>query len=161
MLVSIICAVSENRVIGRDGRLPWELPRDLKLFQKYTKGKAIVMGRRTFESIGKPLPGRQNIVISSGPAGNGYQTVRSVKRAKAICESDELVVIGGAKIYREFLPIADRMILTFVDANVQGDTRFPPFDENCWDQVSGDFYGRDESNQYDFVVCVYERKQQA
>ena len=128
MSLSIIVAMTDDRVIGRDNTLPWRLPDDLKRFKAITMGHPIIMGRRTFESIGKPLPGRRNIVVTSGPAIAGVQTATSLANALALCpESEgERFVIGGARLFAEALTAADKIYLTLVHADIPGDVRFPP-----------------------------------
>jgi len=129
MTLSIIVAMTDDRVIGRDNALPWRLPEDLKRFKTITMGHPIIMGRRTFESIGKPLPGRRNIVVTSRPlAAAGVQTARSLNEALALCPEGEgeRFVIGGARMFEEALSRADKIYLTLVHADVPGDVRFPP-----------------------------------
>jgi len=141
---ALIVAMAEDRIIGRDGGLPWRLSADLKHFKTLTMGKPIIMGRKTYESIGHPLPGRANIVVSGNPdfSAEGVISVRSVtealSRAEAIATNDgvdEIMVIGGAAIYAATLPHADRIYLTDVHAAVDGDTRFPEFDRESWREV--------------------------
>ena len=141
---ALIVAMAEDRIIGRDGGLPWRLSADLKQFKALTMGKPIIMGRKTYESIGKPLPGRANIVVSGNPdfAAEGVIPVGSVtdalSRAEAIATRDgvdEVMVIGGAAIYAATLPHADRIYLTEVHAAIDGDTRFPEFDRGSWREV--------------------------
>ncbi len=141
---ALIVAMAENRVIGRDGGLPWRLSADLKRFKALTMGKPIVMGRKTYESIGRPLPGRANIVVSGKPefTAEGVIHVRSIadalRRAEAIAADDgvdEIMVIGGAAIYEATLPHADRIYLTEVHQTVNGDTWFPEFDRGSWREV--------------------------
>ena len=139
MKVALIVAVSENNVIGRDNQLPWHLPEDLQYFKSVTMGKPILMGRKTYDSIGRPLPGRANIVITRDPnwTAEGVIVVNSLEDAMAegaqacnATESDEIMVIGGAQIYRDCLPIADKLYLTKVDAEIEGDAFFPIFKFN-------------------------------
>lgn len=137
-LISLIVAMAQNGVIGRGNALPWRLPADLRRFREFTLGKPILMGRKTFESIGRPLPGRANLVLSRDPTwfANGVITVHSVDEAllqTRTCE--ELVAIGGAEIYRLLLPLARRIYLTHVLADVPGDRYFPAFDSTQWDDV--------------------------
>lgn len=134
MKVSLIAAVAANRTIGKDGQLPWHLPADLRHFRRLTWGHAVIMGRRTFESMGKPLPGRTNIVVSrSGFSHPGVQVASSVEEALALVAGDEEVfVAGGAGIYRAALPLADRLYLTEIDRDFEGDTCFPSFDRSAW-----------------------------
>ena len=159
MTVSIIVAASENNVIGRQGDLPWRLSDDLKRFKAITMGKPIVMGRKTYESIGRPLPGRQNIVITrqQGYVAEGCDVVATVEQAVEVANgAEEIMVIGGSEIYALFLPAAERLYLTRVHAEVDGDAFFPtPGDD--WDLVSDEPYAADEKNEYDVSFQVYER----
>lgn len=141
----MIVAMADNRVIGAGGGLPWRIPADLKHFKSLTMGKPVVMGRRTYESIGKPLPGRPNIVVSSRPQilPEGVDAAPDVHRAVAIarqradeCGAEEVVVIGGETIYRLLLPSADRIYLTEVHETVDGDTFFPELDRAEWRETS-------------------------
>jgi dihydrofolate reductase len=139
MRVSLIVAVARNGVIGRDGDLPWRIPADLRFFKQVTMGKPIVMGRKTFESIGRALPGRTNIVVTRDPDFNAadVRIARSLKDALAIAgDADEAMVIGGAQIYALALPRADRIYLTEVDAAPDGDVRFPVRDAAAWRETS-------------------------
>ena len=132
---SLVVAMARNRVIGRDNALPWRLPADLAHFRKVTMGHPIVMGRRTYESIGKPLPGRKNIVVTRNRAfqAPGCTVVPSLEAAwEAAGDADEVCVIGGTSLFEETLPIADVIHLTEVEADVPGDTYFPPFDRGAW-----------------------------
>lgn len=130
MIISMIAAMADNRVIGKDNQMPWHLPADLKHFKRLTLGKPVVMGRKTFESIGKPLPGRRNIVISrTAPLDNrGAEWVTSLAQAFELLEGQaEVVVIGGAEIYKQCLPLAQILYLTKIDLNVSGDAFFPDY----------------------------------
>jgi len=166
MRLAAIVAVSENGVIGRNNALPWYLPEDLRYFKRVTLGKPVVMGRKTWESIGKPLPGRDNIVISRTPAyqAEGATVVASldeaVERAEAIAlidGVDELMVVGGAAIYAEALPRAQRLYLTLVHAEVEGDTVLTGFDPKAWREVYREFHLASGSNPFDYSFLVYER----
>ena len=129
MIVSLIVAMSENRVIGREGGIPWDLPADRRRFRELTTGHTLVMGRRTFESIGRPLPGRRTIVLSRTPGftAPGCEVAPSLAAALALCAGEEeLFVCGGAGVYREAMALADRIYLTLVHREVAGDTFFPP-----------------------------------
>ena len=168
MRISIIVAVAENGVIGRGGSLPWRLSADLKRFKQLTMGHTIVMGRRTWESIGRPLPGRRMIVVSRQ---RGYSTgVDGVESASSLDEAistaaraadDEAFVVGGAAIYREVLPHARRLYLTRVHANVDGDTYFPEYNEGGWQLVESKHHDADAKNDYPFSFKVYERIEKA
>lgn len=163
MTISIIVAVANNRVIGVDGRLPWRIPADMKRFVETTMGKPVVMGRKTFEEFNKPLKGRANIVVSGR---NDFQPegvtvvptlAEGLKLAATIAganEEDEVMVIGGARIYEEALPRADRIYLTEVDDDFEGDTFFPELIDGQWNEVSRESREGDEQGTpaYDFVV---------
>jgi dihydrofolate reductase len=135
MRVSLIVAMAHNRVIGRNNALPWRLPEDLKRFKAITMGHPVIMGRRTYESIGRPLPGRANIVVTRSEQfkAPGCTVVRSPQAALDACAgTDEAFVIGGADIYRAFLDRADRLLVTEIDADFEGDAYFPEFDQSQW-----------------------------
>lgn len=135
MKIAMIAAMANNRVIGKDNKMPWHLSADLKHFKKMTLGKPVVMGRKTFESIGRPLPERKNIVISrtSSLSIDGVSCVNSFDGALAAAgECDELVIIGGGQLYQQLLPQADILYLTIIDLEVEGDTFFPQWDEESW-----------------------------
>ena len=155
--ISLIAAMANNRVIGKDNDMPWHLPADLKHFKQVTLGKPVVMGRRTFESIGRPLPGRKNIVITRNPqwAHDGVEVVSSTAMAMSlVTDAEEVMIIGGGKIYQQFLPQADSLYLTFIDLSVDGDTCFPDWTEvGQWQQVTQERHQPDEKNSlaYEFV----------
>jgi len=166
MKIALIVAVSQNNVIGRDNQLPWHLPEDLQYFKSVTMGKPILMGRKTFDSIGRPLPGRKNIVITRDPqwTAEGVEVVNSLEDAMAAgaeaCEatdSDEIMVIGGAQIYRDCLPMADRLYLTRVEAEVEGDAFFPKIDFNQWQKTAEKT--PKTIDKYDYRFLVLERTQ--
>lgn len=158
-MISLIVAASENGVIGRDGQLPWRLSDDLRHFKSITMGKPIVMGRKTWESIGKPLPGRRNIVISRQPGfvAAGCEVFSSVDDAVvATGDVDEIMVIGGSEIYALFLPVAQRVYLTRVHADVDGDATLPSLGDE-WRLVNDERRTADERNEFDYSFRVYER----
>lgn len=160
MMISIIVAAAENGVIGAGGQLPWKLSDDLKRFKAVTMGKPIVMGRKTWESIGRPLPGRQNIVITrqAGFEAAGCDVVASPQDAVALAgEADEIMVIGGSQVYDLFLPEADRVYLTRVHADVEGDAFFAALDQDEWRLVSDERHRADERNEFDYSFRLYER----
>ncbi len=166
MKISLIVAMAENRVIGRNNKLPWYLPDDLKYFKRVTMGKPVVMGRKTFESIGKPLPGRTNIVVSRNPEfhAEGIRVVKDLMMARAVCQSfaivegiEEVMVIGGAQIYEQSLPMADRLYLTEVHADVEGDACFPEFDRNEWRELGRERFKAEGPNPYDYSFVILER----
>jgi dihydrofolate reductase len=134
--ITLVAALDRNRLIGREGGLPWRLPADLRHFRRLTLGHPVVMGRRTHQSIARALPGRRNLVISGDPdfeAAPGCEPVASLAAALEACGgAPEVMVIGGAQVYAEALPIADRLELTVIDHAFEGDTWFPPFDQDEW-----------------------------
>ncbi len=159
MIITLVAAVSSNGVIGREGTLPWRLPDDLARFKRITVGKPIVMGRKTYESIGRPLPKRTNIVLSrSTSAIDGCIVVRSPEEALlAAGDAAELCVIGGETVYAAFLPRADRLELTEVLADVEGDARFPDLDRSAWRLASAELHDADERHAHAFRFVTYER----
>jgi len=160
MIISLIAAMDKNRLIGRENGLPWHLPADFNHFKQVTMGKPIVMGRKTFESIGKPLPGRKNIVISrTGFNAEGVITVDSIDKAFAeVANENEIMVIGGASFYEQMIGRADRMYLTHVDAECDGDSWFPEIDMADWEIEDEKSYSADEKNNYSFKIITYQRK---
>ncbi len=165
-ILSMIVATAENNIIGKDNTMPWHLPADLAYFKKVTLGKPIIMGRKTYESIGRPLPGRRNIVISRDEnyAAEGIDTVISVEKALSLVDgsdggeaAEEIMVIGGGAIYNHCLPNADRLYVTHIQATIDGDTQFPNYDEVTWRKTESELRERDDKNAYDLDFCVYER----
>lgn len=160
MKLSLIFAMDRNRLIGRGNQLPWHLPADLKHFKAVTMGKPIIMGRLTYESIGKPLPGRRNIVVSrdAGYSAPGCEVVTSPEAAlQAVAHVDEAMVIGGANLYRQMLPHADRLYITFIDAEFEGDAWFPEWNADEWREVRRDAHRPDERNTVPYAFVVLER----
>lgn len=166
MRLAIIVAQAENRVIGNNNKLPWHLPEDLRYFKQVTMSKPIIMGRKTYESIGRPLPGRTNIVISrqEGYAPEGVKVVPSLEAAIELAESicvidgaEEVMVIGGAQIYEQALAHADRLYLTQVHASVEGDAWFPVFAMEEWREVGREDFTAMEPNPYDYSFIVLDR----
>jgi dihydrofolate reductase len=164
--LSVIVAAAENGVIGRNNGLPWHLPEDLCYFKRVTMGKPLVMGRKTFESIGRPLPGRTNIVITRQRdyRVEGIRVVASLDEALALAEqiavidgTEELMVIGGEEIYRAAIPRADRLYLTEVHARVEGDAVLPPIDWTEWREHRRELHRAVPPNPYDYSFVVYER----
>jgi dihydrofolate reductase len=158
---SLVVAVARNGVIGRDNALPWRLPADLAHFKRVTMGHPVVMGRRTHESIGKPLPGRKNIVVTRNAAyqAPGCTVVNSLDEAwKAAAGADEVCVIGGTTLFEETLPLADVIHLTEVEAEVEGDTWFPPFDRGAWHEAEVARHPADASNAYPIRILELTRK---
>jgi dihydrofolate reductase len=159
--ISLVVAVADNGVIGLDGRLPWHLPDDLKHFRAVTMGKAILMGRRTFQSIGKPLPGRRNLILSRGSesALAGVETVRSLEQAGALIgDATELCVIGGAAVYALALPLAVRVYLTAVHGSPAGDTFFPLSELRGWHELERFEHPADERHQYAMSFVTLTRQ---
>ena len=160
MTVSIIVAMAENGVIGRDMDLPWHISADLKRFKALTMGHHIVMGRKTFESIGRLLPGRTTVIVTRQPdyQVDGAVIVNSLGAAQAAATDDsELFIIGGGQVYEIALPLADRLHVTRVHTEVDGDTSFPAIDWDQWELVSAERHGADEKNDYDFTFESYRR----
>ena len=158
---SIVVAVARNGVIGRDNALPWRLPADMAHFKKVTMGHPVVMGRRTYESIGRPLPGRKNIVVTRNRAFDapGCTVVTSLDEAwRAAGDADEVCVIGGTTLFEETLPVADVIHLTEVEADVPGDTYFPPFDRRQWKEKEVARHPADERNAYPTRILELERR---
>ncbi|MDJ0956657.1 MAG: type 3 dihydrofolate reductase [Arenicellales bacterium] len=158
--LSIIVAMDLNGLIGKDNQLPWYLPADLKHFKQITMGKPVIMGRKTFESIGKPLPGRVNIVLTRRTMAQnaGCIVVNSLDAAiKAAGPVSEVMIIGGAALYGEALPRADRIYLTQVQAELEGDTWFPSLDESDWVVMQQAEQNADENNPYGYVFKTLDR----
>ena len=163
MTVSLIAAVSSNGVIGRDGGLPWRLPADLKHFKSTTMGHHLIIGRRTWDEVGAPLPGRTMVVVTRSRhfAPEGVHVVRSVEEALSVASSDEEPFIGGgAQIYRIALArnLVDRIYLTRIHAEVEGDTIFPEIDLDEWELVSEEHHEADEKNEFAHSFLVYDRR---
>ena len=161
MKISIIVAASENNVIGVAGELPWRLSSDLQHFKATTMGKPIVMGRKTWDSIGRPLPGRQNIVITrqAGYVAEGCDVVASLaEAAEAAGDENEIMVIGGSEIYSLALPLADRLYMTRVHAAVDGDAFFPEIDATEWRLIDEEHHEADERNEHPYSFRVFERE---
>ncbi|HHQ4641953.1 TPA: type 3 dihydrofolate reductase [Aeromonas veronii] len=163
MKISMIAAMAHDRVIGKDNQMPWHLPADLAHFKRVTLGKPVLMGRKTFESIGRPLPGRRNLVISRNPdyQAEGIEVVGSVEAALALlagCSVEELMVIGGGHLYAEMLPSADCLYLTQIDLAVEGDTRFPAFDDGQWQRIECESHPADEKNPHPYSFETWQRR---
>ncbi|MDP0560991.1 MAG: dihydrofolate reductase [Candidatus Endonucleobacter sp. (ex Gigantidas childressi)] len=167
MKVAMIAAVAENNTIGMNNKMPWHLPGDLKYFKAVTMGKPIIMGRKTFESLGRPLPGRVNIVISRDESywHAGIHVVHGLSDALSLAVDiattdgvDELIVIGGAEIYRQALPQAERLYLTRVYHSFEGDTFFPDFNDSQWQETSREDHVTDEVPYLTYSHLVMDRK---
>ena len=164
--ISLIVAMANDRVIGKDNQMPWHLPADLKHFKSVTMGKPVIMGRKTHESIGMVLPGRTNIIISRNPDyrsnfhNQHCQVVTSIEEAfNAVKDADEVMIIGGANIYQQLLDKADTLYLTFIDLEADGDARFPDWSKGNWQEIAREKHLADEKNPYNYQFVTLERKQ--
>jgi dihydrofolate reductase len=162
MIISLIVAVSENHVIGKGNQLPWKLSSDLRRFKYYTKGKAVIMGRKTFESIGNILPDRINIILSKNPGFKPDKTLVFNNFSDAVNFAadnglEEVFIIGGADLYAQTIDLADRIYLTKVHATVDGDAFFPEIDMGEWDIVDEEFVAKDDKNQFDSTFYLLEQ----
>ena len=160
MILSLIAAMDKNRLIGKDNNLPWHLPADLQHFKSVTMDKPILMGRKTYDSIGRPLPGRQNIVITRNDIKiEGVTVVNSIDEAiSAANNAEEVMVIGGSSIYELVLPEVQRMYLSFVEGEFEGDAWFPEFDENEWKIIDEKVQSADEKNAHACRFVTYTKK---
>jgi dihydrofolate reductase len=162
MTVSIIAAISKNYAIGKDNRLIWHLPADLKLFKSLTTGHCIIMGRKNYESIGRPLPNRTNIIISRNKdlKVEGCISVNSLDNAIKLAKEKnetEAFIIGGGEIYKQALPVTDKMYISWIGEQFEADVFFPQINFSEWKLVKQENHGKDEKNKYDFRFCEYER----
>lgn len=161
MKIAIIVAMDQQSLIGKNNDLPWKLSADLQYFRRVTMGKPIIMGRNTHESIGRPLPGRLNIIVTKNKdyAVEGCTVVHSIEDAIAACgDAEEAMVMGGASLYQQFLPLADRLYLTQVHANLEeGDTWFPDWQKADWLELNREDHPADEKNDYPFSFIIYDR----
>jgi len=157
--MEIVVAMTSNHVIGQNGDMPWHLPADLVHFKELTSGHAIIMGRRTWESIGKPLPNRLNIVVTrqENYAAEDVTVVHSLEGGIVAAGIQRTFLIGGGEMYKEALPIASQMHITRIDALIEGDTKFPEIDESIWQCKSRVNRSADEKNQYDLIFETWER----
>lgn len=165
MRLALIVAVAENGVIGRSGKLPWRLSTDSKYFRKITTGKPVIMGRLTYESIGSPLKGRQNIIVSKTMMSTQDERIQIVNDLESAlwtaADVEEVLVIGGYRLYDEALSLADRLYLTIVHAEVDGDTVFPKFDCAEWNEVSRERVEKGEKDDFDMSFLVLDRAEKA
>jgi dihydrofolate reductase len=168
--VALIVARTRNGVIGRDNSMPWHLPEDLRYFKRVTTNKPVIMGRHTWESLGKPLPGRDNLVITRNPdyRAEGATVVHDVATALQLANSlanargaNEIMVIGGAQIYREALPYITRAYITEIDAEIEGDTFFNALDSDIWEETARERHAPCEKNPYPYCFVTFERNQSA
>jgi len=162
--ISMIAAVAQDRVIGKDNQMPWHMPADLAHFKRITLGKPVLMGRKTFESIGRPLPGRRNLVISRNPEYrvDGVEVIDSVKAALELLSHDEaveeLMVIGGGHLFEQLLPKAERLYLTQIELEVEGDAHFPVLDHTDWELLEEESHLADERNAYPYRFETWQRR---
>ena len=160
MVISHLVAVSNNNVIGKDNDLPWKLKRDLQHFKNYTTGKTIVMGRKTYESIGRPLPNRRNIIISSTIRSiDGAEVFSSLEAAlEALKHEDEIIITGGSYLFNDTRDIVNKLVITFVDTSIEdGDVFYSDIDYKKWNLVEESFFQKDSENEHDFSIKVYEK----
>lgn len=159
-VVSLIVAAADNEVIGVNNQLPWHLPKDLAYFKKVTTGNSIIMGRKTYESIGKALPNRQNIVITrqTGYQLSDAEVVYDLNHAIELAQSDEIFIIGGAEIFQQTLAFADRLYLNRIKADFEGDTFLPKINWTEWQEISKESAKADDKNEFAIDFLVYERK---
>jgi dihydrofolate reductase len=161
-MISFIVAMDKHRVIGKNNQLPWHLPADLKFFKKVTMGHSIIMGRKTHESIGKPLPGRENVIVTRNLNyhSDGCLVLHSVEELLQYAQGkqEEVFVIGGAELFKEVFPYTDRLYLTQIDEEFEGDTYFPEFHLNEWILLSQEKGIKDEKNPYDYSFNIYKRQ---
>jgi dihydrofolate reductase len=171
MKLALIVAMARNRVIGRDNAMPWQQPDDLRYFKRMTLGKPVIMGRKTFASIGRPLPGRPNIVVTRNTsfAAEGIHVVHSLDAAIALGqrllaelgqEDGELMLVGGAELYAQGLPLASRLYLTELHGEPEGDARFPAIDPAAWRELSREDHDAGEANTYAYSFVVLERRRE-
>ncbi|KFZ31282.1 hypothetical protein IDSA_00670 [Pseudidiomarina salinarum] len=165
MIISLVAAMAKNRVIGKDGKMPWHLPAELQYFKRITMGKPVVMGRTTYESVGRPLPGRTNIVLSRSyqqpyKDDQGVIWVSSPEQAMKVAgDVDELMIIGGGHIYAEFLPLADKLYVSEIDLDTPGDTYFPDYHkQGAWQLLDSSEYPADDKNPHKFKALIYQRQ---
>jgi len=161
MIVSSIVAIAENHGIGKNNGLLWRLPADLKHFKDITTGHPVIMGRKTFESVGKPLPNRRNIIVTRNTELEipGAEVVNTIAAALALCEgTEEVFIVGGAEIYKMAMPFTDKIYLTVVHGTFDADTFFPPIDPDLWKETDAISYEPDEKNAYAYTFSTLLRK---
>ena len=158
-MISLIFGISRNKVIGCENKLPWRIPEDLAYFKKVTMGYPVIMGRKTYESIGRPLPGRKNIIITRDSSFEAPGCVICNSKEQALQEADnDAFIIGGADIYRQFIEDAQKMYVTYIDEDFEGDTKLDNIDFSQWELTSSTKGIKDEKNLYDYYFKVYEKK---
>lgn len=161
MILSLIVAMDRNRGIGLQNRLPWHLPADLRHFKTVTNGHTVIMGRKTYESIGKALPNRRNVVVSRSAdyKAEGCEVLNNLQDAIVVCKDEaEVFVIGGSEIYGQALALANKLYITRVDTVTEADAFFPPFHETEWELIHLEEHQADPKNQFDYSFCIYQRK---
>lgn len=161
MIVTIVVAIGENNAIGKNNELLWYLPKDLRHFKTITSGHTVIMGRKTFESVGKPLPKRRNIIITRNTelAIEGAEVVHTIEAALELCKTDEEVfIIGGAEIYKMAMKHTDKIFLTVVHENFEADAFFPEIDKNLWEETAAEKHLPDDKNNLSFTFSTLERK---
>jgi dihydrofolate reductase len=160
MTISIIVAIAQNYAIGKNNQLLWHMPNDLKHFKQITSGRTIIMGRKTYESVGKPLPNRRNIVVTRQDMDiPGCEVVKSIEEGLSLCTGeDEVFIGGGAEIYRQAMDITDRIYLTIIHKDFEADTFFPEIDYQKWDEVSREFHDPDEKNPLPYSFITLNRR---
>lgn len=158
-MISLIVAMGKNHVIGLNNQMPWHLPADLAYFKKVTTGHPILMGRKTFESIGRPLPNRTNVILTRDTSfqAEGCTVIHSIDDAIELAKKEDLFIIGGAEIYNQFLPFVEKMYITKISESFEGDTFFPEFGDG-WQLVASEKHRADEKNQYDYEFQIFEKK---
>jgi dihydrofolate reductase len=159
MIVTIVVAIAENHAIGKDNKLLWHLPKDLKHFKEITSGGTVIMGRKTYDSVGKPLPNRRNIIITRQQIEiAGCEVVNSLQAALDLCrEHKEVFIVGGAEIYKQAMPLTDRIYLTIVHENFEADTYFPEISKDIWKETERTDHEADEKNPLSFSFITLER----
>lgn len=160
-MISMVVAMADNGAIGKDNRLLWEMPTDMQRFRDLTRAKALIMGKNTYESIGRPLPGRHMIVLAEkGYKAEGVTVVHSIEEALKAAQGDgeEIMIGGGANVYAQFLPRADRIYLTIVHGQFKADTYFPQWNKDEWQEVEKEEHAADAKNPYSYTFFTLERK---
>lgn len=159
--INLIVAYAKNRVIGKNNCMPWHLPEDLAHFKRTTLGATVIMGRKTWDSIGRPLPGRRNLVVSRDPLLklHGAEVVHSLEEALAQCQNEaDVFVIGGAQIYTQALPLAQRLVVTEIDHTFEGDASFPEIDFSQWQEKKRELHQAHSPNTFSFSIVEYQRR---
>ena len=160
MITSIVVAIAKNNAIGKNNQLLWHLPKDLKHFKEITSGHTIIMGRKTYESVGKPLPNRRNIIITrQNITIDGCEVVNSIDEALKLCAGeDEVFIVGGAEIYKQAISLTDRIYLTIVHQEFEGDTYFPEIKGDAWKETEREDHETDEKNLFPYSFITLERR---